>query len=100
MDILFVPLLRLLITVINFYTMAVFVYVILSLLEQFGVINRYNKVVYFVHTFLFRLCEPFLARLRLFLPSLGGIDLSPMVLVLALYFIQDILMRLLMRFPA
>lgn len=100
MDIIFVPILRLLITVINFYTFAVFIYVIMSLLEQFGIINRYNQVVYFVHNILFRLCDPFLARIRLFLPNLGGIDLSPMVLILALYFLQDVLIRLLIRFPA
>ncbi len=94
------PLLRLLITVINFYTFAVFIYIILSLLEQFGVINRYNQVVYFIHNFLFRLTEPLLGRIRLFMPNLGGIDLSPMVLVLALYFIQDILIRLLIKFPS
>ncbi len=100
MDILFVPALRLLITVLNLYTMAVFIYVIVSLLEQFGVINRYHQVVYFIHTVLFRLCEPFLARIRVLMPALSGIDLSPMVLILLLYFAQDILMRLLTKFPA
>ncbi len=99
MDILFIPILRLLITVINFYTMALFVYVILSMLEQFGVINRYNKVVFFIHNFLFRLCEPVLSRIRLFMPNLGGIDLSPMVLILALYFFQDVLIRIIIKFP-
>lgn len=100
MDIIFVPLLRLLITILNFYTFTIFVFVILNLLEQFGILNRYNQIVYFVHNFLFRLCEPVLARIRVFLPSLGGLDLSPMVLILAVYFIQDLLMRILMRFPA
>lgn len=94
------PLLRLLITVLNFYTVIVLIYVIVNLLEQFGIINRYNQVVYFVHTFLFRLCEPLLARIRVFMPNLGGLDLSPMVLILAVHFIQELLVRILMRFPA
>ena len=100
MDILFVPLLRLMIAVINFYVFGLFVYVIMSLLEQFGVLNRYNQVVYLIHTFLFRLYEPLLGRLRVLLPNLGGIDLSPMALMFLLYFVQDMLARLLMRFPA
>ena len=100
MDILIVPLLRLLITVLNLYTFAIFIYIILSLLEQFGIVNRYNQVVYFVHNMLFRLCEPLLARIRLFLPNLGAIDLSPMVLILGIYFIQDVLVRILSHFPA
>jgi len=99
MDIIFVPLLRLLISVINFYVFGLFVYVIMSLLEQFGIINRYNQFVYLVHTFLFRIYEPVLGRIRVFMPQLGGLDLSPMVLMFLLYFVQDILGRLLMRFP-
>lgn len=100
MDILFVPLLRLLIAIINLYVTAVFIFVIISLLEQFNVINRYNKVVYFIHSFLYRLCEPILARIRVFLPNLGGIDLSPVILIFGMYFIQDVLVRLLSRFPS
>ena len=100
MDIIFIPLLRLGITVINLYVMAIFIYTILILLEQFGVVNRYNQVVYFIHNVLYRICEPLIARVRVFMPNLGGVDLSPMAVILGLYFVQDILIRLLSRFPS
>ena len=100
MDIIFVPILRLLGAVINLYITGLFIYVIISLLEQFGIINKYNQVVYFINNILFRLYEPALSRIRVFMPNLGGLDLSPLVLVFALYFIQEVLFRILIRFPA
>ncbi len=63
-------------------------YVILSWLEAFDIVNRYNKVVYGIHNFLFRILEPILGRIRNFLPDLGGIDLSPIVLIFVIMFFQ------------
>lgn len=100
MDILFVPLLRLCILILSLYNFVIFAYIIVSLLEQFGIINRYNQVVFFVHSILFRLSEPVLSRIRMFMPKLEGIDLSPLVVMLAIYFLKDMLLTLLLRFPA
>jgi YggT family protein len=100
MDIILVPILRLFMGLLNFYILGLFVYVIMSLLDQFGVINRYNKIVFMVTNFLFRLYEPVLGRIRGILPKLGGIDFSPMIYLILLYFIQDIIIRILIRFPA
>lgn len=100
MDIIFVPILRLFTSIINLYIIGLFIYVVLSLLEQFGIINKYNQVVYFISNMLFRLYEPVLSRIRVFMPNLGGLDLSPLVLVFGLYFIQEVLIRILIRFPA
>lgn len=100
MDILFVPLLRLLSYIISFYTWAVILSAILSWLIFFNVFDRYNRFVYSLQGFLFRITEPLLAPLRRFLPDLGGFDVSPLILLFILHFLSDVLIRLLSRFPA
>jgi YggT family protein len=73
---------------LSLYWWAIVIYVIISLLEQFNVINPYNQFVYTVHSFLFRIVEPVLSRIRRFLPSLGTIDISPLILLLIIHFFQ------------
>ena len=58
----------------------------IDLLVKFGVVNAYNRVVYVVMDFLSKITEPLLRPIRNVMPNLGGIDLSPVVLVLALQF--------------
>lgn len=86
MDIILYPLLSVIQMALNLYWWAVIIYVIINWLEQFNVINRYNQFVYSLHTFLFRIVEPALARIRGLLPSLGNIDISPIILLLILHF--------------
>ena len=100
MDVFFIPFLSVAIKVIGLYQLFVFVYVILGWLEAFNVVNRYNQFVYTLHTFLFRLIEPALVVLRRFLPNVGGLDISPVVLILIIYFIQGVIERILYRFAA
>jgi YggT family protein len=66
---------------------------ILSWLVAFNVINTYNAFVRTVLTTLDRLIDPMLRPIRRVLPDLGGIDLSPMVLILALIFLRDVVLR-------
>ncbi len=87
-------------TVLSIYIMLVFAQVVLSWLVSFNVVNTRNRFVYLVGDFLHRVIEPALRPIRRILPSFGGIDVSPMVLLVALYFarlllIQDIAPRLL-----
>ncbi len=87
-------------TVLSIYIMLVFAQVVLSWLVAFNVVNTRNRFVYLVGDFLHRVIEPALRPIRRMLPSFGGIDVSPMVLLVALYFvrlllIQDIAPRLL-----
>ncbi len=87
-------------TVLSIYIMLVFAQVVLSWLVSFNVVNTRNRFVYLVGDFLYRVIEPALRPIRRILPSFGGIDVSPMVLLVALYFarlllIQDIAPRLL-----
>ena len=100
MDIIFVPLLTVIIRMINLYQFLLIVYVIMGWLEAFNVLNRYNRVVYSVHTVLFRLIEPLLSPFRRFLPELGGVDFSPLVLVFGTYFVQGVLEKIVHKFPA
>ncbi len=80
-------------TVIGFYITLVIVQVVLSWLVAFNVINTSNRFVYMVGDFLYRITEPALKPIRRLLPTMGGIDLSPVVLILGLYFLRVLLLR-------
>ena len=94
MDVITVPLISLLIKLVDLYIWGVIVGVILSLLMSFEVINPYNRFVSVVSGFLNRITDPVLNPIRNFLPDLGGIDVSPILLILGLHFIQDMLRRI------
>lgn len=98
MDIIFVPLLSVLIRIIDLYQFLLIIYVIFSWLESFNVINRYNQFVYAMQGIFYRLYEPILMRIRRFLPDLG-LDFSPLILLFSLYFAQGVLAKILQKFP-
>ncbi len=77
--------------VIGLYITVVIIQVVLSWLVSFNVVNTRNRFVYLVGDLLFRLTEPALGPIRRMLPSLGGIDISPVVLILLLYFLRVLL---------
>ena len=79
--------------VIGLYITLVIVQVVLSWLVAFNVINTRNRFVYMVGDFLYRITEPALKPIRRLLPSMGGMDLSPVVLILGLYFARVLLLR-------
>lgn len=95
MRLILVPLLSILDVVLELYVWAVIVSAVLSWLVAFGVVNTSNKFVYAVGDFLYRITEPALRRIRQFTPNLGGIDLSPLVLILAVMFLRMILHEIL-----
>ena len=64
---------------------------ILSWLIAFNVVNTRNQFVSAVAEFLYRITEPVLAPIRRVLPSMGGLDLSPIVLILIIMFIQRVI---------
>lgn len=98
MDIILVPLLQLINTVIQLYIWAIIAYIVLHWLLIFNVINAKNNFVSIVMETLFRITEPLLSSIRRVLPNFGGLDLSPMVLILGLYFIENLINRLVLRF--
>ncbi len=64
--------------------------VIMSWLISFNVVNTTNRVVHMLSDVLYRITEPALRPIRRFLPSLGGLDISPIVLLLAVMFVRQI----------
>lgn len=80
--------------VIQLYIWVVIIGAVLSWLIAFNVINTQNRFVYTVVDIIYRVTEPVLAPLRRILPDLGGIDISPVVLLLLLYFVQNLIWEL------
>ena len=77
--------------VLELYMWCIIIAAILSWLSFGGVINTHNKFVYMVSDFLYRITEPALRPIRRFVPLVGGIDLSPVVLILIIYLARSLL---------
>ncbi len=75
---------------LGLYVTVLIVAVILSWLIAFNVINTHNQFVRIVSDVLYRLTEPALRPIRNVLPDFGGLDLSPVVLIIIIYFIQSV----------
>ena len=82
------PFIWLIVTILDIYFWIIIATVILSWLVAFNVINGANPYVRQIVFALRRLTEPLLAPIRRFLPDLGGIDISPIVLLIALSFVR------------
>lgn len=78
-------------TVITIYIWLLIAQAVLSWLLAFGIVNRYNRVVATIGDFLWRITEPLLRPIRRVIPDLGGIDISPVILILLLWFLRDLL---------
>lgn len=81
------PILWLVHTVITIYFWIILAMVIMSWLIAFGIVNRSNPYVRQIGSALERLTEPLLRPIRRFLPDLGGIDISPIILLIGLQFL-------------
>ena len=97
MDAIIVPFLNLIIAALQFYVWCLLISVVLSWLVAFKVINTSNRFVYMVGDFLYRITEPALGHIRRFLPNMGGVDLSPIVLILLIIFVQEVLTGLALK---
>ncbi len=80
-------------SIMSVIKMGLFIYIILSVLISFNVINAYNQLVNIVFGTLSKLYEPLLSPIRNILPNMGGLDLSPILLFIALNFVGNILVR-------
>ena len=86
-------LLYLIIQIINLFQFVLIVYIILTWLVNFNIINTGNRFVYSILDALYRLCEPSLNFVRRYIPTFGAIDLSPIVVYLCLWFIKSLLIE-------
>ena len=87
-----VPLIGFIVLVIDLYIWVVIASAILSWLVAFNVVNTNNRVLLVIGDTLYRLTEPALRPIRSILPNLGGIDISPVILILLLLFIRDVVL--------
>lgn len=78
-------------TIIDIYTWIVIASAIMSWLVAFGVVNTRNQFIRVIVDMLYRLTEPVLRPIRRLLPNLGGVDISPVILLLGLFFIRSLL---------
>ncbi|MAF96686.1 MAG: hypothetical protein CMM60_13160 [Rhodospirillaceae bacterium] len=92
------PFLWLILQVIDLYMWLVIIGVVLSWLTAFNVVNLSNRFVYVVGDFINRVTEPALRPIRRVLPNLGNIDISPVVLILLLIFLQRFIVWMFLDF--
>ena len=79
--------------VLQLYTYVIIIVAIMSWLVAFNVINIYNNVVRVIWDSLNAVTEPALRPIRRMLPSFNGLDLSPLVLLLLIFLLQDIIAK-------
>jgi YggT family protein len=85
------------------YLLTLYIYVLIAMavmswLIAFGVVNSRNPVVQTVGEFLYRITEPLLRPIRSLLPNLGGIDVSPVILILLILFVQAVIIPNIAKF--
>jgi YggT family protein len=74
--------------ILKLYSYVVITNVVVSWLVAFNVLNTQNRFVFSVLELTYRLTNPFLYRIRRFLPNLGSLDISPVILLLLIWFIE------------
>ena len=89
-------LLEVILIALQLYTYLIIASAILSWLVAFNVVNTRNDVVRSIWNFLDAVTEPALRPIRRILPNLGGIDISPMILILLIIFIEKLIVDYLM----
>jgi YggT family protein len=77
--------------VLELYVWLLIAAAILSWLVAFNVVNTRNQFVAMIGEFLYRITEPLLAPIRSVMPNLGGLDISPIILILIIYFIERVI---------
>jgi len=88
------PFLWLILTVIDLYIYVLIAAAVMSWLIAFNVVNSQNPTVRMIWDFLYRITEPVLAPIRSVLPGLGGIDISPVILIIGLLFLKQLILWL------
>lgn len=87
------PLIQVVVIALDLYIWAIIISAILSWLVHFGVVNPSNQFIRMIGEFLWRITEPAMRPLRRLIPNLGGIDVTPVIVILLIFFIQRVLMN-------
>ena len=94
MEVILGPLLGVISIIIELYIFVLIIGVILDWLVVFNVINTSNQFIRMIGEFCHRATAPILGPIRRKLPNLGGLDISPLILILCLYYIQGVIIQL------
>jgi YggT family protein len=79
---------------ISLYRWAVILAAVFSMLVSFGVLDTRNRFVWTIGDFLYRITEPALRPIRRIVPTIGNIDISPIILIVILWALQELLQRI------
>jgi YggT family protein len=93
MQTLLIPFFQVLDIILNLYSWAVIIHVVIGWLVNFNVVNPSNQFVRMIGSTLHQLVEPALRRIRRVMPMFGALDLSPIVLLLIIFFLRQMLLR-------
>ena len=74
--------------ILKLYSYVVIANVVVSWLIAFNILNTQNRFVYAILELSYRLTDPILNKIRRFLPNLGSLDISPVILLLLIWFIE------------
>jgi YggT family protein len=86
-------LLDVILLVLQIYVWLLIAAAVLSWLVAFNVVNTRNQFVSTIGDFLYRITEPVLRPIRSVMPNLGGIDISPVIVILIIFFLQSVILR-------
>ena len=82
------PVIRVLIAILDIYWWLVIIQAVASWLIAFNILNTYNRPVAMILDFLYRATEPALRPIRRFVPNLGGLDVTPIILLLLIWLVE------------
>ena len=85
------PLIEVLLLVLYLFQWSLVVYILISLLVQFGVVNPYHSIIKLIQNSLSQIHEPILNVLRRYIPIFGNLDLTPLIVFVVIHFISGIL---------
>ena len=77
--------------IVSLYIWLLIIQAILSWLVAFGIVNTHNNLVNMAGNFLYKITEPLLRPIRRLLPEFGGVDISPVILIILLIFFRNLL---------
>ena len=92
------PIINLLSACISFYNFILIAYIVMHYLYLFKIVNPYSRFIQGINEFLLKAVEPVLNKIRSYVGTMGGIDLSPLILFFGLSFIKDALYTYLYHF--
>ena len=77
--------------ILGIYMWCIIIVAVMSWLTYAGIINTHNRFVSMVGNFLYRITDPVLGSLRRWVPNIGGIDISPVIVILLIVFLRNLL---------